>query len=123
MLISPALKKFIEANALGFATVNKRGLPHNIAVAYLKVVNDQIIISNAHIKESIKNLEYNNTVSLVIWNPEWEKSCIGFELVGKAKNYTNGKWLEFVKNLPDNKECNISSAIVVNIKKIKKLLS
>ena len=123
MLISPALKKFIEANALGFATVNKRGLPHNIAVAYLKVVNDQIIISNAHIKESIKNLEYNNAVSLVIWNPEWEKSCIGFELVGKAKNYTNGKWLEFVKNLPDNKECNISSAIVVNIKKIKKLLS
>jgi len=99
------------------------GKPHNIAVAYAKVIDDQIIISNAHIKESIKNLEYNDAVSLVIWNPEWEKSCIGFELAGKAKNYTTGKWLEYVKNLPDNKECNISSAIVVNIKKIKKLLS
>lgn len=28
MLISPALKKFIESNALGFATVNKKGVPH-----------------------------------------------------------------------------------------------
>jgi len=123
MLISPALKKFIEAHVLGFATVSKTGRPHNIAVAYVKVINDQIIISNAHINESIKNLEYNNNVSLVIWNPEWEKSCVGFEFIGKAKNYTEGKWLEYVKNLTDNKDCNISSAIIVNIKKIKKLLS
>ncbi len=123
MLISPALKKFIEANALGFATVNKKGNPHNIAVAYLKVIDDQIIISNAHIKESIKNLEYNDTTSLVIWSPEWEKSCVGFELIGKAKNYTAGKWLKYVKDLPDNEGYDISSAIVVKIKKIKKLLS
>lgn len=123
MLISPSLKKFIEANALGFATVNKKGVPHNIAVAYLKVIDDQIIISNAHIKESIKNLEYNDAVSLVIWNPEWGKSCVGFELAGKAKNYTIGKWLKYVKDLPDNKDCDISSAIVVKVKNIKKLLS
>lgn len=123
MLISKPLKKFIEANALGFATVNKAGKPHNIAIAYVKVIDDQIIISNAHIKESIKNLEHNNNVSLVIWNPDWEKSCIGFELIGQAKNYTEGKWLEYVKKLPDNNDCNIKSAIVVKIKKIKKLLS
>lgn len=60
---------------------------------------------------------------MVLWNQDWEKSCVGFELIGKAKNYTSGKWLEYVKDLPDNKGYNISSAIVVNIKKIKKLLS
>lgn len=123
MLISPALKKFIEANALGFATVSKTGKPHNIAVAYLKVIDDQVIISNAHIKESVKNLEYNDAVSLVIWNSEWEKSCIGFELTGKAKNHTTGKWLKYVKDLPDNEGYDIKSAIVVSVKKIKKLLS
>ncbi len=123
MLISQSLKKFIEANALGFATVNKSGKPHNIAIACVKVIGNQIIISNAHIKESIKNLENNNNVSLVIWNPEWEKSCIGFELIGQAKNYTEGKWLDYVKGLPDNEDCDIKSAIVVSVKKIKKLLS
>ena len=123
MLISQSLKKFIESNALGFATVNKSGKPHNIAIAYVKVMGDQIIISNAYIKESIKNLENNNNVSLVIWNLEWEKSCIGFELIGKAKNYTDGKWLKYVKELPDNEGYDIKSAIVVNIKKIKRLLS
>ena len=123
MLISQSLKKFIESNALGLATVSKSGKPHNIAIAYVKVIGDQIIISNAHIKESIKNLENNNNVSLVMWNPEWEKFCVGFELIGKAKNYTDGKWLKYVKALPDNEGYNIKSAIVVSVKKIKRLLS
>lgn len=122
-MISPALKKFIEANALGFATISKAGKPHNIAVACVKVVEDKIIISNAHIKESVKNLEYNGNVSLVIWNPEWEKSCVGFELSGTAKNFTDGRWLEYVKKLPDNDGYDIKSAIVVSVKKIKRLLS
>jgi predicted pyridoxine 5'-phosphate oxidase superfamily flavin-nucleotide-binding protein len=122
-MISSALKKFIEANALGLATVSKTGKPHNIAVACVKVVEDKIIISNAHIKESVKNLEYNGNVSLVIWNPEWEKSCVGFELSGTAKNFTDGKWLEYVKKLPDNDGYDIKSAIVVSVKKIKRLLS
>jgi predicted pyridoxine 5'-phosphate oxidase superfamily flavin-nucleotide-binding protein len=123
MLISPALKKFIEENPLGFATVGKNGKPHNIAVAYVKVVDDNIIITNVHIKESVKNLKNNDKVSLVIWNKNWEKTCVGFEFIGKAKNYTKGKWFDFVANLPDNKGYKVTSAIFVRITKIKKLLS
>ncbi len=122
-MISPGLKKFIESNAIGLATVGKNGKPHNIAVAYVKVVEDKVVISNAHIKESIKNLKYNENVSLVIWNKEWEKACVGFELIGKAKNYTKGPWLKYVESLPDNKGYKIISVIVVKIIKIKKLLS
>jgi len=122
-MISSGLQKFIESNALGFATVGKNGQPHNIAVACVKVAEDKIIISNTHIKESIKNLEYNGNVSLVIWNKEWEKACVGFELAGKAKNYTAGRWFDYVKGLPDNEGYKIISAIVVKITKIKKLLS
>ena len=96
-MISTGLKKFIEANAMGFATVSKNGKPHNIAVAYVKVAEDKIIISNAHIKKSVNNLKCNDNVSLVIWNKEWEKSCVGFEFIGKAKIYKEGKWLEYVK--------------------------
>lgn len=122
-MISPGLKKFIEANAMGLATVGKNGKPHNIAVAYVKVVEGKLVISNAHIKESIKNIEQNVNVSLAIWNKEWEKACVGYEIVGKAKNYTSGKWFDFVCGMPDNKGYKINSAIVITIKKIKKLLS
>lgn len=52
-----------------------------------------------------------------------EKACFGYEFIGKAKNYTKGKWFEYVRNLPDNKGYKIVSAIVVEVTKIKKLLS
>lgn len=122
-MISLGLKKLIESNALGLATVGKNGKPHNIAVACVKVDGDNIIISNAHIKESIKNIKRNKDVSLVVWNKEWEKACVGYELIGSAKNYTGGKWFDYVCKLPDNKGYKIKSAIVVKITKIKKLLS
>jgi hypothetical protein len=34
-----------------------------------------------------------------------------------------GKWLEYVQKLPDNEGYKITSAIVITVKKIKKLLS
>lgn len=122
-MISPGLKILIEANAIGFATVGKNGKPHNIAVACVKVVENKIVISNTHIKETIKNLKHNNNVALVVWHKEWEKACVGFEFVGKAKNYTRGKWFEYVSNLSDNEGYKIISAIVVKVTKIKRLLS
>ena len=122
-MITPGLKKFIESNAMGLATVGKNGKPHNIAVACVKVVDGKLIISNSHIRESIKNIESNPSVALVVWNKEWEKASVGFELVGKAKNYTDGTWFDFVCGLPDNKGYKINSAIVVSITKIKKLIS
>lgn len=122
-MITPGIKKLIESNAMGLATVDKSGKPHNIAVAYVKVVGDDVIISNAHIAESIKNIENNNNVSLVVWNKEWETACVGFEIVGKARNYTSGKWFEYVCALPDNEGYKIISAIVIKVTRIKKLLS
>lgn len=122
-MITAGIKKLIESNALGLATVDKNGRPHNIAVAYVKVQGDRIIISNAHIFESIKNIEKNENVSLVVWNKEWEVACVGYEIVGKAKNYTSGKWFDYVCYLPDNEGYKILSAIVVKVTKVKKLLS
>lgn len=122
-MISAGLKKLIEANAIGLATIGKNGKPHNIAVACVKVEEDKIVISNTHIKETIKNLKKNNNVSLVVWHKEWEKACVGFELVGNAKHYTEGKWFEYVKNLSDNKGYKVMGAIVIKITKIKRLLS
>lgn len=122
-MITQGLKKLIEANAIGFSTVDKSGKPHSIAVAYVKVFGNKIVISNTHIKESVKNLKNNKNVALVVWNKEWEAACIGFELKGTAEHYESGKWFDFVKNMPENKGYDVKGAIVVSVKKIKKLLS
>lgn len=122
-MISLGLKKLIEANVLGFATIGRNGKPHNIAVACVKVEGNNIVISNAHIRESIRNIEKNSNVSLVVWNKEWEKACVGFEIIGKASDYTSGKWFDYVCKLSDNEGYKIKSAIVVKVAKIKKLLS
>jgi len=122
-LIEPGIKKLIEDNALSFCTVDAAGQPHSIAVAYCKVFDDQVIISNSHIEESIENLRVNPNVSLAVWNKEWETACVGFELKGTAENQTSGKWLDFVKEMPDNEGYDIKSAIVVTVTSVKKLLS
>mgnify|MGYP001599049633 CR=1 FL=1 len=122
-MISAGLKKLIEASAIGLATVGKKGKPHNIAVVCVKVIENKIVISNTHIKETIRNLKNNDNVSLVVWNKEWETACVGFELTGKAKNYVEGKWFEYVKNLPDNEGYKVISAIVIKVTKTKRLLS
>lgn len=122
-LIEPGIKKLIEGNALSFCTVDKAGKPHSIAVAYCKVFDDQVIISNSHIEESIENIKDNPHVSLAVWNKEWETACVGFELKGMGENQTEGRWFEFVKAMPDNEGYDIKSAIVVTVIAIKKLLS
>lgn len=122
-MIVIGLKKLIEANAIGFSTVDKSGNPHSIAVACVKVVGDKLIITNTHIKKSIENIENNNNVALVVWNKEWETACVGFELKGVAENYESGEWFEFVKNMPENKGYDVKSAIVISVEKIQKLLS
>ncbi|TAK96866.1 pyridoxamine 5'-phosphate oxidase family protein [Patescibacteria group bacterium] len=121
--ITPGIKKLIEKNALGLSTVGKNNRPHSIAVACVKVVGDKVIITNTHIRESLKNIEQNEQVALVVWNKDWEKACVGFELQGKAENHITGKWLDFVKKMPDNEGYDVKSAIVVDISRIKRLVS
>jgi predicted pyridoxine 5'-phosphate oxidase superfamily flavin-nucleotide-binding protein len=122
-MIAPGIKKLIESNALSFATVDGQGRPHSIAVAYVKVIGNKIIITNTHINKSLKNIEKNYNVALTVWNKEWETACVGFEISGTAKNYRTGKWFDLVKSMPDNEGYDVKSAIVVLVKKIKKLLS
>jgi predicted pyridoxine 5'-phosphate oxidase superfamily flavin-nucleotide-binding protein len=65
--INEELKNLIENNALALASVDQENNPHCIAVAYVKVVsNNQILITDAHIIETTKNIKRNPKVSLVV---------------------------------------------------------
>ena len=120
--INEGMKKMIEENALGLATIGKDNKPHNIAVAYVKVVSDnELVISNNYINETIENIIQNPNVSLVVWNKEWKDACIGYELKGIAEYYTEGKWIDFIKTIPINEGEPCKGAILVKINNVKVL--
>ena len=110
------IKKIIEENPLALATI-KEGKPYVIAVAYVKIKNNKIVITDNYMKTTINNIKNNHTVSLAVWNKNWE----GYQINGEAKYYDSGEYLEFVKSLEENKDESPKGAIVVKINEIKRL--
>jgi len=108
------LKKYIEKSILSLAT-SKNNKPHQIAVSAVKVLGDNLIITNNFMQETKRNIASNNKVSLIFWGNKG-----GYELRGNAKYFSSGKWFNFVKNMGENKNFNPKGAIVVKIKQIKK---
>ena len=121
--INKELKKLIEENALALATIDKKGNPHCIAVGYVKVVSkNQILISDNYILETTRNISKNPNVSLAVWNKEWKETCIGYELIGTAEYFKEGKWKEMIKQFPINKGEPCKGAFLITINKIKSLV-
>jgi len=121
-MINKGIKKIIEENALGLATVDKNGNPHNIAVGYVQVISkNQLLISNNYLEETIENIKSNPNVALVVWVSDWKKNCVGYELRGKAEYFTSGKHHETIKKLPINQGEPCKGAILVTINKVKVL--
>ena len=121
-MINEGIKKMVEENALGLATIDKSGNPHNIAVGYVQVVSkNQILISDNYLVETIENIKRNPNVALVVWNRDWKENCVGYELKGKAEYFTSGRWIEFIKKIPVNKGEPCKGAILITINKIKVL--
>ena len=122
-MIDNEMKKLIEDNALAFASISENGNPHCIAVAFTKVVSDnEILITNNFINETEKNISKNPNVALTVWNKEWKEKCMGFELKGNASYFTEGKWYDMIKKLPENKDYPCKGAILVKVSKVKKLV-
>jgi uncharacterized protein len=118
--ISSEVKKIVEENAIAFGTVNEQGNPHCIALGSVKVISkNQLLIGNCFMVKTLKNIKRNPEVSICAWNRNWEDNCIGYELLGKAEYFSEGKYLEMVKKI--HKGFNVKGAVVVTVSKIIKL--
>ncbi len=110
------VKDLIEKNVVAFATSSKDGKPNVIAVAYVKIKDNKIIITDNYMNKTKKNLEENNKVALVVWENDE-----GYQIKGTAKHITEGELLDFVKNLEENKDLPAKAAVVVTIEEVCKL--
>ncbi len=115
--MEPKLKNMSENKGIALVSINEDGVPHLIAVAYAKVVDDKIIITDNFMKTTNENIKRNPKVLLAVWNDEFE----GYRIEGTAEYRNSGDWLDFVKNLKENKEMPAKGAIVVTPIKIVKL--
>lgn len=108
-------KKIIEGNYVAFATVDKNCKPNVIAVACVKVVEkNKILVADNFMKHTRENLKENNNICLAVWNDKEE----GYKIIGKAKYFSSGKWLRFVKQMPENKDFSAKGAILVAVSKL-----
>lgn len=110
------IKEIIEGNPLALATINENK-PYVIAVAYVKVKDSKLIITDNYMKATIENIKKNNKVSLAVWNKDWE----GYQISGEAEHFNSEEYYDFVKNIEKNKEEPCKGAVVVKINNIKKL--
>jgi predicted pyridoxine 5'-phosphate oxidase superfamily flavin-nucleotide-binding protein len=121
-MINEGMKKMIEENAMGLATISEDGKPHNIAVGFIQVVEEDIlVISDNYLEETIKNLKSNPNVALVVWAENWKEHCIGYEVTGVAEYFTEGEWINFIKKIPINEGEPCKGAIVVKVNHVKVL--
>ena len=120
MEISEDIKKLIEDNGVSFATVNEFNQPHIIIVADIKITSkNQILIADNFMKNTVENLKNNNNVSIMIWDKKLTAKSVAYEIIGTAQYFSEGRWKEEAHNIDPN--CKTKGAILVTVKKIKKL--
>ncbi|AKM81977.1 MAG: pyridoxamine 5'-phosphate oxidase-related FMN-binding protein [Berkelbacteria bacterium GW2011_GWE1_39_12] len=111
------IKEILENNPVALSTVTEENKPNVIAVAFVKIVQNQILITDNYMNETLQNIKANNNVCLVVWNKDWQ----GYKIVGAASYYNNGEWLDYVKKMSENKGLPAKGAILTDIEKIVKL--
>lgn len=109
------IKTKLEKSTIAVSTINNNK-PHTIFILYPKIIENQIIITNNYMKTTIDNLERNPNICLAFYDGE-----NGWRISGKAKHYSSGKWLEFVKSLEENKGFSPKGALVIDVEEVKEL--
>jgi uncharacterized protein len=116
IVIDKKLKTLIEENPVAVATTMPDGKPNVIAVAAVRVVGkNEILVTDNYMSQTLKDIANKPDVSIVVWDP---KSLNGCKFVGIASYYNSGKWLDYVKSMPDNEGYPAKGAILVSVSKI-----
>jgi len=110
------IKSKIENKNITLSTTTQDNRPYSIIVELNEIMGNQIIITNNYMKTTVENLEKNPNICLAFYDGE-----NGWRISGKAKHYSSGKWLEFVKSLEENNGFAPKGALVIDVEEVKEL--
>lgn len=97
------------------ATITGDNKLNVIGVAFVKVVSDnQILITDNYMNQTVKDINQNDNVCLIVW----DKELVGYKIVGQAQYFTTGTWKEFVEKMEENMGLPVKGAILINVSKI-----
>ncbi len=108
-------QKLIEEHPVALSTVCKGNKPNVIGVAFVKVIEaNKILITDNYMSHTKDNLEKNNNVCLAVWDKDWS----GVKLIGTAEYFSEGNYVDVVKNIPENKNLSAKGAIVITVSQL-----
>ena len=110
--ITEEVKDLIEKNAVALASTMPNFTPNVIGVTFIKVINEnRLLITDNYMNQTIEDIQKNKNVCLL----SWDKDMKGYKLIGQAEYLSSGKWLDFVKNMPENAGLSAKGAILVKV--------
>ena len=118
MKIPEEAKSLLETKVVAIGTSGE--YPNVTPVLYCKVVENQVVITDNFMGETAKSIKADGKICLAAWEDKKGEEY-GYKLFGQATYFTEGKWLEFVKNMPENKGMPAKGAIVFEPEKIVKI--
>jgi predicted pyridoxine 5'-phosphate oxidase superfamily flavin-nucleotide-binding protein len=118
-MISNDARKLLESNPVALAT-SSLVEPDVAVVADVKVLGEsKLLIGDNYLTTTKVNIEKNGKVSLVVWNPEWQNSCFGYKITGKAVYETVGPFYDMIQLIHAGFPA--KGAIIVTVNKIKRI--
>lgn len=89
-------KDLIDGKPMHIATINADNNPNLSVASDIRVLEeDKIIISVNEMNNTQRNISYNPSVVLTVFNEEW----VGLRMYGKAKFYEDGEYYDFCNKI------------------------
>jgi predicted pyridoxine 5'-phosphate oxidase superfamily flavin-nucleotide-binding protein len=108
-------RELIESYPAHIATVSDRNEPNLAVASDAAVVSDnQLLISHNEMIKTVENIIANGNVCLTVFDKNWQ----GVRIYGTAEYFSDGEWLEKVKDLFTNENTQPKGAILVTVDKI-----
>lgn len=107
------IQEQLESAVIAVATITPKFKPHNIAIMYAKVKDNQVVITDNYMESTVENIKKNKAVSLVFWEGE-----DGWRIDGDAQYFNSGNWLDYVKSLEENEGLPAKGTIVIKVNDI-----
>jgi predicted pyridoxine 5'-phosphate oxidase superfamily flavin-nucleotide-binding protein len=104
------LKELIESSTIAFTTSSKDGRPNCIVVDGVKVLNEEIVITDNFMNKTRVNLQNNSQVSLVFWSDDKTQA---YQIKGTAEVFLQGEYKKLIDEAPENQGLAKKAAIVI----------
>lgn len=117
MVLTKEMMEAIDKNLVFVATVSKEGVPNVVPIGFARPLDENtILIADNYMNKTIKNLENNHKLSLIVQDPK----SLPFQFKGTVEIFKSGEYFDQVVDWAQNvmSELEPKSAILFTVEDI-----